>query len=156
MKKIIPLSLIVFVLDQLVKLIIIVNINLNTSVTVIKNFFYISYVRNYGAAFSILDGNRIFLIFISFIALMCIYQFFIKNKKLNKFDIITFSLLYGGIVGNLYDRVVRGYVVDFLDFYIFNYSFPIFNVADICIVVSMFLIVLDSLWGDKDADSCRK
>lgn len=156
LKKIIPFSFIIFLFDRFIKFIITSNINLNTSIIVIKNFFNITYVRNYGAAFSILYGNRIFLIFVSLVAVFLIYLFFIKGKNFNKIDIIIYSLLFGGIFGNLFDRIVYGYVIDFFDFYIFNYNFPIFNIADVCIVVSMFLIILDSIRGEKNADNSRK
>ena len=68
-------------------------------------------------------------------------------NKLNKLDYIIYSLLYGGIVGNLFDRIVYGYVIDYLDFYIFNYNFPVFNFADVCIVISVILIIFDSIRG---------
>lgn len=57
--------------------------------------------------------------------------------------------MIGGILGNLFDRIIYGYVIDYLDFYIFGYNFPIFNIADICIVISVILIIIDTLWGGK-------
>ena len=140
-------SVIIFIIDQLVKIFIGFNITLNTSLTVLKNFFYISNVHNYGAAFSILYGNRIFLIFVSVFTLVFIYYFLLKNKKFEWKDILIYSLLIGGILGNMFDRIVYGYVVDYLDFYIFGYSFPIFNIADISIVCSVILIIIDTLRG---------
>ena len=91
MKKIVLISSILFILDQITKLIVGFCIDLNTSVTVIKNFFYISNVHNYGAAFSVLYGNTIFLIIISLVALFLIYHFMIKGKNLGKFDIVIYS-----------------------------------------------------------------
>ena len=113
----------------------------NSSITIIKNFFNITYVKNIGAAFSILSGSRILLIMIALIAIYIIYKLLVKNKNLNKINIINYSLLIGGIIGNLIDRIIRGYVVDYLDFTIFNYNFPIFNIADICIVISCILLI---------------
>lgn len=150
MRKIVLMSSILFILDQVAKIIIGFSIDLNTSVTIIKDFFYISNVHNYGAAFSILYGNTIFLIIISLVALFLIYHFMLKGKVLRKIDIVTYSLLIGGIFGNLFDRVIYGYVVDFFDFNIFGYSFPVFNVADICIVVSVLLLIIDSLRSGKN------
>ena len=135
----------IFIIDQIVKLIIGFNIDLNTSITVVNNFFYISNVHNYGAAFSILYGNRLFLIVVSIFALVFVYYFMLKNKDLTKLDIAIYSFLIGGILGNLFDRIIYGYVVDFLDFHFFEYDFPIFNIADVCIVFSIFLIIVDSL-----------
>lgn len=142
-------SLIIFIIDQIVKLFIGFSVNLNDSVTIFKDFFYISNVHNYGAAFSILYGNRIFLVLISVITLVFVYYFLLKNKKFSWMDISIYSLLIGGILGNLFDRIVYGYVVDYLDFYIFGYNFPIFNIADICIVCSIILIIIDTLRGGK-------
>lgn len=149
-------SVIIFIIDQLLKLFIGFNIDLNTSVTIFKNFFYISNVHNYGAAFSILYGNRVFLIIVSVFSLAFIYYFLLKNKKFQWFDIIVYSLLIGGILGNLFDRIIYGYVADYIDFYIFGYNFPIFNVADICIVCSVALIVIDTLRGGKFGNKSSK
>jgi len=142
LRKIVPFSLVIFIIDQLTKLLVSFNIDLNSSVSVIKDFFNISLVHNYGAAFSILYGNRIFLILVSFFALAMIYMFLIKGKVLRKFDIVLYSLLFGGIIGNLFDRIVYGYVIDFFDFNIFGYSFPIFNIADTAIVIGTFLLII--------------
>lgn len=147
MKKIVLFSTIVFILDQVVKLFVGFSLKLNTSISVFNNFLYISNVHNYGAAFSILYGNRILLVFVSIITLVLIYYFLLKNRKFDWFNITLYSLLIGGILGNLFDRIIYGYVVDYLDFYIFGYNFPIFNFADICIVISVFLIIIDTLWG---------
>lgn len=155
LRKIVFYSMIIFLVDQLVKLIVRFNMMLNSSFAVIDNFFYITYVHNYGAAFSIFNGNRFFLISVTFVAILIIYHFLIKGKCLNKYDIFFFSLLYGGILGNLYDRIFYGYVIDFFDFYIFNYNFAIFNIADMCIVISMILILFDVIRGDKNEDSSR-
>jgi len=142
-------SVIIFIIDQIVKLCVGFFIPLNTSITVFKNLFYISDVHNYGAAFSILYGNRIFLIIVSVLTLVLVYHFLLKNKKFSWMDISIYSLLIGGILGNLFDRIIYGYVVDYLDFYFFNYNFPIFNIADICIVCSVVLIIIDTLRGGK-------
>ena len=142
-------SVIIFIIDQIVKLCVGFFIPLNTSITVFKNLFYVSDVHNYGAAFSILYGNRIFLIIVSVLTLVLVYHFLLKNKKFSWMDISIYSLLIGGILGNLFDRIIYGYVVDYLDFYFFNYNFPIFNIADICIVCSVVLIIIDTLRGGK-------
>ena len=149
-------SLIIFIIDQLVKLFIGFSIDLNTSFVVFKNFFNISNVHNYGAAFSIFYGNRVFLIVVSVLALLFIYHFMIKNNKLSKMDISIYSFLIGGILGNLFDRIVYGYVVDYFDFHILGYDFPIFNIADICIVFSVFLIICDCLRGNSNGNHSVK
>lgn len=148
MKKITLISLICIFIDQITKLIIKNTINLHSSIILIKNFFSLTYVKNYGAAWSILSGSRIFLIIIAIASLFLIYNYFIKDKNLSKLEIITYGLLIGGIIGNLIDRIVFGYVIDFFDFLIFNYNFPVFNFADIFIVVSAGLIIIDTVRGE--------
>lgn len=155
MKRIMLFSMIIFIVDQLVKLFISFSMSLNTSITVFNNFFYISNVHNYGAAFSILYGNRIFLVIVSILTLVLVYHFLLKNKKFSWMDISIYSLLIGGILGNLFDRIMYGYVIDYLDFYIFSYNFPIFNIADICIVISVGLIIIDTLRGGKGEISSK-
>ena len=86
-------SVIIFIIDQIVKLIVGFTLNLNTSATIIKNFFFISNVHNYGAAFSILYGNRFFLVIVSIIALVFVYYFLLKNKSFSWMDISIYSLL---------------------------------------------------------------
>ena len=118
------------------------------SINIIDNFFNITYVRNNGAAWSILSGNTMLLIMISLIALFLIYFWFIKDKELNKWENIGYGLLIGGTLGNLFDRIVYGYVIDYLDFKIFNYNFPIFNLADMCIVIGVILICINLIGGE--------
>ena len=148
MKKILPISLLLVVIDQIVKILVINKMALQQSIIVINNFFNITYVRNTGAAWSILSGNVLLLIMISVIALGVIYYYLIKDKKLNKIDTISYSMLIGGIIGNLIDRVVHGYVIDYLDFKIFNYNFPIFNIADTLIVISIIIIGISLIVGE--------
>lgn len=142
MKKIGIISLICIIADRIIKIIVTSNMFLADTINIIKNFFRITYVQNIGAAWSMFSGNRIFLIVITLLALTAIYYFFIKGKELNNIDKCIYGILIGGIIGNLIDRVVFGYVIDYLDFNFGSYNFPIFNLADMCIVISgIFLVV---------------
>lgn len=149
MKKVFFISFILIVIDQIIKLLINSFMIYNSSIEIVKNFFYLSYVRNEGAAWSILSGNRILLIIVAILALIFIYYTLLKDKKLTKLDIVTYSLLIGGIIGNLLDRIIHGYVIDYLNFYIFNYNFPVFNFADMLIVISAVLIAISILKEKK-------
>ena len=136
-----------FILDFISKQVIIKVIDLHESIKVIKNFFYLTYTRNTGAAFSILEDGRILFLIITVIAL-----FFI-NKYMNKEDIkgidnLIYGMIIGGILGNLYDRIVYGYVIDFLDFKIFSYNYPIFNLADTFIVLGVIMMIGTNLYKD--------
>lgn len=153
MKKIIPISVICLLLDQVSKLFITNNLILNESYTIINNFFNITLVHNDGAAWSILSGNRLLLIIISFIALFIIYFLFIRNKKITKIETIIYGMLIGGIIGNLIDRILYGYVIDFFDFKIFSYNYPVFNIADCCIVIAAILLIIDMV---KEGITCKR
>ena len=106
----------------------------------------ITYVHNIGAAFSLFEGARWFFIITAIIILNVIYLFFIKDKTLKNGEIILYSLLISGIIGNLIDRILFGYVIDFIDVNIFN--FAIFNLADSFIVIAVILLLI---MGGKDA-----
>ncbi len=138
-KKLFIFSIIFLLIDQLSKGLINIYMNINESIKIF-NFFYLTYVHNTGAAFSMFEGARWLFIILGIIALNIIFIFFIKDKELNNFEIVTYSLLLSGIIGNLVDRILYGYVIDFLDFRIFN--FAIFNLADSFIVISVILLLL--------------
>ena len=152
-KKVVVISIIFVVLDQLIKLIITNNLYLGETLKIIPNFLDITKVHNYGAAWSMFSGNVIILAIIGIIALIFIYSFFVYKKDLHKLEIITYSLLLGGIIGNLIDRIVLGYVVDYLSFNIFGYMFPVFNLADMGIVISVLLIIIMSI---QEEIKCKK
>lgn len=149
LKKIISISAVIVLFDQIIKYFV-STLELHNKFTIIPNFFHITYVQNDGAAWSILSGSRFLLIAIAFIALFLLYFFLIRNKKLTTYEEVSYGLLVGGIIGNLVDRIIRGYVVDYLDFKIFNYYFPVFNLADIVIIVGMAVIIIDVLKGEKN------
>lgn len=147
------LSAMIMLVDQIIKIIVEQHCILYQSIKIIPTFFSITYVQNLGAAFSILIGNQIFLIILSFIIIFVLYYWFIRNKKLKSFEYVIYGMLIGGILGNLVDRIFRGYVVDYLDFNLFGYDFPIFNLADIFIVISSIFLFGMQLRGEKDARS---
>lgn len=138
MKKFYIVTLIALVIDRITK-ILVDNFLSNKVIFLIKDFFYLTYVKNEGAAFSILTSKRLLLILLSLIAVIFIYYYIKKYKK----NSIGYSLLLGGIIGNLIDRLFFGFVIDFIGVIIFNYHFPIFNFADIFIVIGAFLILFE-------------
>lgn len=127
-------------IDQWTKWYFLKNKELFNKFEVIKDFFYLTYLENRGAAFGILQNFRWFFIIITIIALAIMIGYFIKSD--NNFLRLALSILIAGAIGNFIDRLFRGYVVDFLDFYLFGYDFPVFNVADICVNVGVFLLVI--------------
>jgi len=153
MKQVFKYSFILVLIDQIIKILV---SNMIESIVIIKNFLNLTYVENTGAAFSILENNTIFLILITFVTLFLIYKFLLKNKEFNKLEIITYSLLIGGIIGNLIDRIVYGYVIDYLEFIILNRHMPIFNFADICIVIGTILFLILTIKEEQNARFCNK
>ena len=145
-RKIYILSLILLTIDIISKIIIQNKMVLNSSIIIIKNFFNITYVRNTGAAFSILSGKQYFLIIFGLVILIGVI-YYLQKEKLNKYKVIYYSLIIGGIIGNLIDRIIYNSVIDFLDFKIFNYDMPIFNLADTFICIGVILVILESLKG---------
>lgn len=144
MKKIAIFSIIFILIDQIIKLLITNNVVYLDSIEIIPNFFYLTHVHNEGAAWSIFSGNTLFLILIAIAVLVFIYLFFLKGKKLSNIETFTYSLLIGGIIGNLIDRIVFKYVIDYLEFIFGSYHYPVFNFADICIVVSVITLIIYS------------
>lgn len=109
---------------------------------IINDFFYLTLCYNTGGAWSIFSGNVWLLVIISLFALAFIIYSMIKSKS--NFYKYSSAIFVGGLVGNLFDRIAYGKVIDFLDFIIFGYDFPVFNIADcfICIGVVLMLVAV--------------
>lgn len=139
------ITLIIIIFDVISKIFISNILILNKSITIIPNFFYLTYTHNYGGAWSIFDNSTLFITIVSFLIIIGIIYYLFKNKVTKKIEIVGYSLLLGGAIGNLIDRIVYGYVIDFLDFYILGYDFPIFNIADIGIVVGIIFLLVSMI-----------
>ena len=151
MNLLLLVTLPLILIDQLTKWLIQTHIPYGSAVPIIPGFFSLVYVSNTGAAFSIFQGNNFFFIALALVALAAVLFWLIRDqfnpKKEERMSVIakiSFSLFAAGIVGNLLDRILKGSVVDFLDFYIQRYAWPSFNVADSCICVAAGLLVLMS------------
>ena len=121
---------------------------LNESKTIIDNFLNITYVRNTGAAWSILDNNTWIVTVISLLIIIGIIYYVYRNRVSKKILKIGYGLILGGAIGNFIDRIVYGYVIDFIDIDIFGWNYPIFNLADMFIVVGVILMMIDA-WRCK-------
>ncbi|RDE68813.1 lipoprotein signal peptidase [Aggregatibacter segnis] len=147
------LSAVAFLLDLLTKYIVVQKFDLYESVNVLP-VFNLTYVRNYGAAFSFLadhDGwQKYFFILLAMgISLMLAY-FMKKNRADQTLQNAAYALIIGGALANMVDRAYNGFVVDFFDFYWDIYHYPVFNVADIAIFIGAGLLALDAFKGDKN------
>ena len=131
------LSIFIVLIDQFTKYLMLYNNKLFIN----KDFllFKLDFVKNYGAAFNILSGSRVFLSLISIIfSILLIYLIFRKNT-LNSFDLYSYSFILGGTIGNGIDRINKGFVVDFINLNIIN--FPLFNIADVSINIGFFILL---------------
>ena len=141
------IGILVFIIDQLVKHLVVSTMHLGQSLPVIKGIFHITYVLNPGAAFGMLEHQRWFFILVALAAVLLGAAFY---KKLQQESFLMRSgagLLLGGAVSNLADRIQSGLVVDFLDFRIW----PVFNIADIAICAGAGILIFD-IWQRRNED----
>ena len=151
MKYLFFLGLPLFALDQLTKWLVRQNIPYGAEIPIIPGFFSLVHASNTGAAFSLFTGNNFFFIGLALVALAVVIFLLVRDsrgskteQRLNNITKISFGLLASGILGNVTDRIFRGAVTDFLHFYISEYSWPSFNVADSCICIAAGLLILGS------------
>lgn len=151
MKKRNVILLIVFLvtllLDQITKMMA-SGLPLSQKMVFIPEFFSITYVQNTGAAWSILEGKMLFFYFITMIALVLMILYFRSLREDQMLSKIGVIVMISGTVGNFVDRLFLGYVRDFLDFIIFGYDFPVFNVADMCLCIGIAFVILDEFIND--------
>lgn len=141
--------IIILLIDQISKIIVMNTISLNKSIDIIKNFFKLTYTHNDGAAFGIFGGRTLFILLVSFFVLAYLLFELFRNKKSNTTVDLGITLIIGGLLGNLIDRLYFGYVRDFLDFKIFNYDFAIFNIGDTAIVLGAALFLIGIIMEEK-------
>ena len=119
-----------------------------TTVNIIDNFFSLTYVLNDGAAFSLFASRTYLLILIALICLFfIIYE--LKNNLDDRVLSIGYSLVLAGLLGNFLDRLIDGYIIDYISFKIFTYNFPIFNFADILIVVGIIIVIIKEILKER-------
>lgn len=142
----------IIALDQISKIIIINNINIaNHPIRVIEGFFNIIHSENSGAAWGIMQNGRILFVVITPLVLAAIAFYLYKAD--NRFLRFSLSFVMGGAIGNFVDRVYKGSVTDFLDFNIFGYDFPTFNIADTFVVIGTILLAYYLLFIYKEKEN---
>ena len=131
------LSIFIVLLDQFTKYLIFYNNNK----FIHKDFilFKLDFVKNYGAAFNIFSGSRIFLSIISIVFSILLFYLIVKKHTSKLFDLYSYSFILGGTLGNGLDRLFKGFVIDFINLNIIN--FPVFNIADISINIGFLLLI---------------
>jgi len=131
------LSIFIVLIDQFTKYLMFYNKKLFIN----KDFilFKLDFVKNYGAAFNIFSGSRIFLSLISIIFSILLIYLIVRKNTLNSFDLYAYSFILGGTIGNGMDRIIKGFVIDFINLNFIN--FPVFNIADISINIGFILLL---------------
>lgn len=143
---------IVIAIDQFTKWLVVKHMDLYESIPVIDNFFYLTSHRNSGAAWGILQGQMGLFYIITVIVIIGIIYYMQKFARDSKLSLLALSLVLGGAIGNFIDRLFRKEVVDFLDFTIIRYDYPIFNVADSALVVGVILIFITIYLEERSKD----
>lgn len=150
------LSLLAFALDQITKQWVIRVFDLYESVSVIP-MFNLTYVRNYGAAFSFLSDaggwQRWFFTTIAIVVSVVLLVWLRKAKKNEVLEPVAFALILGGALGNVTDRLIYGYVIDFLDFYYKSAHYPAFNIADSAIFLGAACLIYGAFFHKENANS---
>lgn len=142
-------SFILIIIDQILKVIAVKSLSAVGSIPFIPHLLQFTYVENYGAAFGIFKGKTFFLVGFTSIIIFGMILAIIFKKITGNFLIFSVSLVCAGGIGNLIDRIFRGFVVDYLDISpLFN--FAVFNFADCCVVIGTLLIMIDILFLQKD------
>ncbi|HBA37185.1 MAG TPA: signal peptidase II [Firmicutes bacterium] len=154
-RKIFMVAVAVLMIDQLSKILVGSFIGYGESVVLIDGFASLVNISNTGAAFSMLEGRTGFLTIISLGIILMLYRMISSFDK-NKVNFIAFGLLFGGIFGNLGDRIFLGMVRDFLKLRIFNYNFPVFNVADVAIVLGVTILCISIFKGSEQNGSSSR
>jgi signal peptidase II len=135
-------ALVVFILDQATKYLIMKNLGLYQVIKALP-FFNIVYYRNIGSAFGMFKGlGNPFFILVSAAAIVAVSVMIVKDSD----NRLGFSLILGGAAGNLTDRIIYGYVIDFLEVYAGNFYWPAFNVADSALTIGIVLLMIKTVW----------
>jgi len=151
------IAMLVILLDRLSKWLVAGRITLHDSIPVLPGFFRLTHVQNSGAAFGLFADSSsewkvAILIMFSVLALAVVSALLWKNSHSMTTTGVGLSLILGGAVGNLWDRLLSGHVVDFFDFYLGSYHWPAFNIADSAIVVGALLLVGEILFARSPAE----
>ncbi|RHM62114.1 signal peptidase II [Erysipelatoclostridium sp. AM42-17] len=137
--------LVIVIGDQLTKFIVDSSMKLGQSQEIISHFFYYTYSHNKGAAWGMLTGRIGLFVIVSIVAVVVMAVYFNKTTPKNVLTRYGLVLTFSGLIGNLIDRLWLGYVRDFLDFIILGYDFPVFNIADMAVVIGVGLIIVEIL-----------
>ncbi|MBC5635890.1 signal peptidase II [Ornithinibacillus sp. BX22] len=143
------LAVFVIAVDQFTKYLVVKNMELYEQISIIDGFFSLTSHRNSGAAWGILEGKMWFFYIVTIIVIIGIIYYLQKFGKESKLFGIALGLILGGAIGNFIDRLFHQEVVDFFDFVIFGYDFPIFNIADSALTIGVIFVIIATILDEK-------
>jgi len=148
------LSAFLFSLDRVTKTWVVDRISLHESVSVVEGFFHLTHITNTGALFGLMAGlssplRGLIFITVPVLAITLILLFQFHARENDFLAQVGLSMILGGALGNLWDRVFLGHVIDFLDFSVAGFHWPAFNIADSCICLGVVSLILDLLWRER-------
>lgn len=145
------------IIDMICKLLAKRYLVLEKSIIIIKNFLSLNYAKNTGAAWSILSDNGVVVSIIASLIIAGLIYYLWKNKPNNRYEKLCYAMILAGAMGNLLCRIIYGYVIDYISITIFGYNWPIFNLADIFIVLGVLGLIVYTWRVDlSDTRSNRK
>ncbi len=147
-EKIIFILIFILIADQFTKIIVSSCLQ-GFPINIIDNFFYIDFVKNTGAAFSIFKDWTFLLIILTIVIIILLIYALSQLKNINKIQIYAYGFILGGTIGNFIDRLLYGYVIDFFSFKFGNFLFPVFNIADCALVIGVIFYIIDVLVRDR-------
>ena len=152
------LFILILLCDQISKWFVASNLSLGESIEVIPGFFDITYLENKGAAWGMLEGKMLFFLIVAVLALGFMFYCYRRSEPGDIFVRLGLLSMMSGTIGNFIDRVLFGYVRDFLSFDIFGYAFPVFNVADVALCIGVFLVIVSVFLEEYcgGANTCEK
>ncbi|MGN0012253.1 MAG: signal peptidase II [Candidatus Bruticola sp.] len=143
------IAILVIAADFYTKYLVYTCMALHETIELPVKFIQLTYVQNFGGAFGIFQHQKLFFIAAAFVSVTCVLYFFEDIKELGKLSFLSASLIFGGAIGNLIDRIRFGYVVDFLDLR----WWPVFNVADVALTIGVALLFIEVIrFGQKAPD----
>jgi len=143
------LALFIIAIDQLTKWLVVRTMEVGESISVIEGFFSITSHRNSGAAWGIFEGQMFLFYIITIVVVLGVVYFMQKYAKHDNVLAFGLSFILGGAIGNFIDRLIHQEVVDFFDFTIFNYNFPIFNIADSALTIGVVLVIIAMILDER-------
>ncbi len=140
-------GIVILILDIMTKLVAELQLKLVGTIPLLQDVFHLTYVENRGIAFGLFSGERWLFVVVTVLVLLVLAMLFTKTTNRSRWLRWGMSLVYGGALGNLLERMAKGYVVDFLDFRLIH--FPVFNLADIAVCVGAVCLMIHFIFYDE-------